>query len=79
MSTWPLPLQEESVDYARHVRRSTMVDTVELAFAFCISAIDEEKIRIPQIEINPVMTYEEVDDEGHEAKIRYEVSVAGHA
>ena len=68
------------MDYARHVRRSALVDTIEQAFAFCLTAIDEEQIRIPQVQIEPMMTYDgPVSDGQSEAKIRYEVSVAGHA
>jgi len=77
VSSWPL--QEESVDYARHVRRSALVDTIEQAFAFCLTAIDEEAIRVPQVAIEPIMTYDTETGELPEGRVRYEVSVAGHA
>lgn len=75
---WPT---QEQVEYARHVQRQAVVDTVEQAFAFCLDSIDEEKITVPQITIQPIMTYDtDIDTavvpEGH---VRYEVTVAGHA
>ena len=68
------------MEYARHVRRSTMVDTIEQAFAFCLKAIDEEPIKIPQVAIEPMMTYDtDVEGAEPEGRIRYEVSIAGHS
>ena len=83
MST-PHPLQESPpVTYARHVRRSAIVDTVEQAFAFCLTAIDEEQIGAPVMSVEPVMTYDHADQEDltevPEGRIRYEVTIAGHS
>ncbi len=75
---WPT---QEQVEYARHVQRTALVDTVEQAFAFCLDSLDEENIRVPQITIQPIMTYDTDSNTGGlpDGQVRYEVAVAGHA
>ena len=75
---WPT---QEQVEYARHVQRTAVLDSVEQAFAFCLDAIDQEGIRVPQITIQPIMTYDTDIDTTTvpDGKVRYEVAVAGHA
>ena len=67
---------DSKVDYQRHVRLSTTVDSIEAAFAFVLNAIDDEAIQLPVITIEPTMTYADDDSDG---VIRYDVAVAGHA
>jgi len=67
---------DSKVDYTRHVRLSTTVDSIEAAFAFVLNAIDDEVIQLPVITIEPMMIYADDDSDG---VIRYDVAVAGHA
>lgn len=67
---------DSKVDYTRHVRLSTTVDSIEAAFAFVLNAIDDETIEMPVITIEPTMTYSDDDTDG---VVRYDVAVAGHA
>lgn len=67
---------DSKVDYTRHVRLSTTVDSIEAAFAFVLNAIDDEAIEMPVITIEPTMTYSDDDIDG---VVRYDVAVAGHA
>lgn len=62
------------VDYQRTVRRGATVDTIEEAFAFCLTGIEEEGITLPTIEIEPTLFWDEGEGEG---TIRFDVSVAG--
>lgn len=69
--------EDRKVDYARHVQRSTMVETIEQVFAFCLDTIDEEKLRHPAITVQPVMTYDQEDDGSTQHQVRFEVSISG--
>lgn len=64
------------VDYERHIRRGAVVDTIEEAFAFCLTGIEEETIAAPVISIEPVMFWNDNED-SDEATLRFEVSVSG--
>ena len=67
---------ETNVEYQRHVRRSATADTIEAAFAFCLTGIDEEHLCMPVVEIHPVMLYDEDKPDG---KMMFEASVSGHS
>ena len=43
------------------------------------STVSQEAIRVPQVAIEPIMTYDTETGELPEGRVRYEVSVAGHA
>lgn len=62
------------VNYQRHVRRAATVDTIEEAFAFCLTGIEEEGIELATIQIEPTLIWEDGATEG---TVVYEVSVAG--
>lgn len=82
MSTNPLRQLAVS-DYARQVQRVGIVDTIEEAFAFCFTAVDEEELPAPTVQISPVVTYDWDEDnppevgEQPEPRIRFQVSVTG--
>lgn len=56
----------------KHVRYATEVETVQDAFKFIMSYLDE--IQTPHIEIRPFYI---VQDDDHPAGIMYEVSIGG--
>lgn len=62
------------VDFQRTVRRGAEVDTIEEAFAFCLTGIEDEAMNLPTIHIEPIMTW---DEDAADAAVRYEVSVTG--
>lgn len=62
------------VNYQRTVRRGATVDTIEEAFAFCLTGIEEEGLTLPTIEIEPTLVW---DDDTGEGTVRFDVSVAG--
>ncbi len=69
--------EDQKVEYARHVQRSTMVDDVAAAFVFCLDAIAEENMRHPAVTVQPIMTYDQNDDGEMVSKVQFEVSVSG--
>lgn len=70
--TWP----DTQVDYKRHVQRSAVVQTVEEAFAFCLTGIEEEAIEMPVVSVEPMMIY---DDTAPEGRIVFEVVMSGQS
>ena len=72
-----LPQEDQKVEYARHVQRSTMVDDLSSAFVFCLDAVNEEDLRHPAVTIQPVMTYDQDDDGETTTKVQFEVSISG--
>lgn len=64
----------EQVSYERQVRRSAEVDTVEQAFAFCLTGIEEEGIELPVVTIEPKLIWDETAGEG---TVVFDVSVGG--
>lgn len=64
------------MEYTRHIRRTTIVDSIEEAFAFCLTGIEEEGISLPVTHIEPIMFYDEDSDEPVR---RYEATVSGEA
>ena len=62
------------VDYQRHVRRCAMVETIEEAFAFCLTGIEEEGIELVVIKVEPTLIWEDGLDE---PRVLYDVSVSG--
>ena len=67
---------ETQVDYERHIRRSAILDTVEQAFAFCLTGIEEETIDLPVISVEPMMIYTDDDPDGI---VRFEATVSGQS
>lgn len=70
--SWP----DTQVEYERHVRRAAIVDTVEAAFAFVLTGIEEEAIELPVIAVEPVMVFDN-DEDPTEGRVRFEVEVSG--
>jgi hypothetical protein len=72
-----LPQEDQKVEYARHVQRSTMVEDLSAAFIFCLDAANEEDMRHPAVTIQPVMTYEQDESGATTTKVQFEVSISG--
>ena len=70
---------DTEVEYSRHIRRVAAVDTVEEAFAFCLTGIEEEHICAPVIEVSPTMVYETTEDgTAMVGRMRFQAAVSGH-